>query len=54
MEYCAKMISDFFNQAATDSRQIALWRPVLGVIIVFLGMNISVEVRIQEKDEDDD
>ena len=48
------MISDIFNQAATDSRQIALWRPVLGVIIVFLGMNMSVEIRIQKTEEEDD
>ena len=54
MEYCAKMISDIFTQAATDSRQIALWRPVLGVIIVLLGMNMSVEIRIQKKDEEDE
>ena len=54
MEYCAKMISDIFNQAATDSRQIALWRPVLGVIIVFIGMNMRVEIRIQKNDEEDD
>ncbi len=54
MEYCAKMISDIFNQAATESRQIALWQPALGLLIVFLGMNMSVEIRIQNKDEEDD
>ena len=54
MESCAKMISDILNQSATDSRQIALWRPVLGVIIVFIGMNMSIEIRIQKNDEEDD
>ena len=48
------MISDIFNQAATESRQIELWRPVVGVIIVFLGMNMSIEIRIQKNEEEDD
>ena len=54
MEYFAKMIPDIFYQASTDSRQIALWRPVIGVIIVFIGMNLNVEIRIQKNDEEED
>ncbi len=48
------MIPDIFNQAATESRQIGLWVPILGGIIVFLGMNMSVEIKIQKKDEEED
>ncbi len=48
------MIPDVFNQAATQSRQIGLWVPILGVLIVFLGMNMSVEIKIQSKDDDDE
>tara|TARA_Y100001968_G_scaffold77862_1_gene69141 strand:- start:8069 stop:8221 length:153 start_codon:yes stop_codon:yes gene_type:complete len=45
------MIPDFFNQATAEPKQLGLWLPVLGVIIVFLGMNMRIEIKIQ-KDED--
>ncbi len=48
------MIPDIFNQVGTDSRQIGLWIPILGAIIVFLGMNMTVEIKIQKKDDDED
>ncbi len=48
------MIPDVFNLAATESRQAGLWLPVLGVIIVFLGINMSVEIKIENKEEEED
>ena len=47
------MIPDFFNQAAAESKQFGLWLPVIGVIIVFLGMNMRVEIKIQKEEEFD-
>ena len=40
------MIPDIFNQAAAESKQFGLLIPVLGAIIVFLGMNMRVEIKI--------
>ncbi len=45
------MIPDIFNQAVVESKQMGLLIPVLGVIIVFLGMNIRVEIKIQKEEE---
>ena len=47
------MIPDIFNQAAAESKQFGLWLPVIGVIIVFLGMNMRVEIKIQKEEEFD-
>ncbi len=48
------MIPEIF-QFPEQARQFSLWGPVLGMIILFLGMNMRVEVHIQsEKDEDED
>ena len=48
------MIPDIFNQVAAESKQLDLWIPILGVIIVFLGMNLRVEIKILEKEELED
>ncbi len=48
------MIPDVFNQAITEPRQLGLFLPILGVIIVFLGMNMSIEIKIEKKEEEDD
>jgi len=45
------MIPEIFNQLAAEPKQLGLWIPVLGVIIVFLGMNIRVEINIQKEEE---
>ena len=45
------MIPDIFNQAAADSKQLDLFIPVLGFIIVFLGMIMRVEIKIQKEEE---
>ena len=45
------MIPDILNQAAAESKQFGFLVPVLGVIIVFLGMNMRVEIKIQKEDE---
>ena len=45
------MIPDFFNQVAEESNNFDLWVPVLGVIIVSLGMNVRVEIKIQKEEE---
>ena len=47
------MISDVFNHAAAESKQFGLWLPVIGVIIVFLGINMRVEIKIQKEEEFD-
>ena len=44
------MTPDIFNQAAADSKQLGLWIPVLGVIIVYLGINMRVEIKIQKEE----
>ena len=45
------MIPDIFNQVAAESKQLDLFIPVLGGIIILLGMNIRVEVKIQKEEE---
>ena len=47
------MIPDIFNQAAVESKLFSFLVPVLGVIIVFLGMNMRVEIKIQKEEEFD-
>tara|TARA_Y100001968_G_scaffold328609_1_gene376134 strand:+ start:1300 stop:1443 length:144 start_codon:yes stop_codon:yes gene_type:complete len=47
------MIPDIFNQSPIDSRQVGILIPVLGVLIVFLGINMRVEIKIQKDDEED-
>ncbi len=47
------MIPDVFNQAAAESKQFGFLVPVLGVIIVFLGLNMRVEIKIQKEEEFD-
>ena len=48
------MIPEIFNQLAAEPKQLlGLWIPVLGVIIVFLGMNMLVEINIQKEEEFD-
>ncbi len=47
------MIPDIFNQTAAESKQFGIWVPVIGVIIVFLGMNMRVEIKIQKEEEFD-
>ena len=47
------MIPDILNQAAAESKQFGLWLPVIGVIIVFLGINMRVEIKIQNEEEFD-
>ena len=45
------MIHDVFYQATAESKQLGLWIPVLGLIIVFLGMNMRVEIKSQKEEE---
>ena len=45
------MFPEFYHQAATETREFALWIPVLGVIIVFLGMNMRIEIKIEKEDK---
>ena len=47
------MIPDIFNQTAAESKQFGFWLPLLGIIIVFLGMNMRVEIKIQKEEEFD-
>ena len=45
------MIPDIFNQAATEPRHFGFWVPALGAIIIILGMNMRVEIKIQKEEE---
>ena len=45
------MIPDFF-QSPEPARQFGVWGPVLGIIIVFLGTCVGVEIRVGEEEED--
>tara|TARA_B100001250_G_scaffold405563_1_gene423243 strand:+ start:1463 stop:1615 length:153 start_codon:yes stop_codon:yes gene_type:complete len=47
------MIPDIFNQAAAELKQFVFWIPFLGVIVVFLGMNMRFEIKIQKEEEFD-
>ena len=47
------MIPDVFNQAAAESKQFGFLLSVIGVIIVFLGLNMRVEIKIQKEEEFD-
>ena len=47
------MIPDIFNQAAVELKQFSVLVPALGVIIVFFGMNMRVEIKIQKEEEFD-
>ena len=45
------MIPEIF-QLPEQSRQISLWWPVLGVIILFVGMNVQIEFKIQREEDE--
>ena len=47
------MIPDIFNQAAVKAKLLGFLVPVLGVIFVFFGMYIRVEIKIQKEKEFD-
>tara|TARA_Y100001968_G_scaffold240110_1_gene223637 strand:+ start:3449 stop:3598 length:150 start_codon:yes stop_codon:yes gene_type:complete len=47
------MTPDIFNQAATEPSQIGLWSLGIGLLIVFLAMNIKLEIKIQNNEEED-
>ena len=47
------MIPDIFNPLAVESKQLGFFVPVLGAIIVFLGMNVRVEIRVQKEEDFD-
>ena len=47
------MIPDIFNPLAVESKQLGFFVPVLGAIIVFLGMNVRVEIRFQKEEDFD-
>ncbi len=45
------MIPEIF-QSAEQTRQASLWGPVLGMIILFLGMNMRVEFHIKKEEKE--
>ncbi len=47
------MIPEIF-QSPEQSRQVSLWLPVLGIIIIFLGMNMRVEVHVQREEKEEE
>ncbi|WP_269622619.1 hypothetical protein [Prochlorococcus marinus] len=47
------MIPDIF-QSPEQVRQVSIWGPVLGMIILFLGMNMRVEFHIEREKEEEE
>ncbi len=47
------MSPDIFTQELAESKQFGFLIPLLGVIIVFLGMNMRVEIKIQKEEKSD-
>ena len=45
------MIPDIFNHAAAESKEFSFWVPVIGLVIVFLGINMRVEIKIQKEED---
>ena len=45
------MIPEFF-QSPEPVRPFGVWGPVIGIIIVFLGTCVGIEVRMGEDDEE--
>ena len=45
------MIPEIF-QSPEPVRQFSAWGLVIGMIILFLGMNMRVEVKIQKEEEE--
>ena len=43
------MIPEIFQ--LSEPRQISGWVPVIGILIIFLGINIKVEVKIQKEED---
>ncbi len=44
------MIPEIF-QSSEPVRQISVWGLVIGMIVLFLGMNMRVEVKIQKEED---
>ena len=47
------MIPEVF-QTPEQVRQISHWGPVLGMIILFLGMTVQVQFKIQRDEKEDE
>ena len=45
-----KMIPEIFH--SPEVRHISDWAPLIGMVIIFLGMNMRVEVKIQKEEEE--
>ena len=45
------MIPDFF-QSPEPTRLFEIWGPLIGIIIVFIGTCVGVEVRIGDDDDE--
>ena len=45
------MIPDFF-QSPEPARHFEAWGPVIGIITLFLGTCVGIEVKMGEDDED--
>ena len=45
------MIPDIFNHATAEPKEFSLWIPVIGLAIVFLGINMRVEIKIQKEED---
>ena len=47
------MIPEIF-QSPEQAKQVSLWLPVIGIIILFLGMNMRVEVHVQREENEEE
>ncbi len=47
------MIPEIF-QLTEQGRQFSPWGPLLGMLILFLGMNMRVEVRFQKEEQEEE
>ena len=44
------MIPEIFQ--SSEPRELGIWVPVIGLIILFLGMNMRIEVKVQKEEEE--
>ncbi|KGG11612.1 MULTISPECIES: hypothetical protein [Prochlorococcus] len=47
------MIPEIF-QSPQQVRHLSLWGPVVGMIILFFGMNMRIEFHIQREEKEDE
>ena len=41
-----------FLQSQIPAHHIAAWKPIIGILIVFLGTCVGVEIKVSKEDEE--